>query len=170
MNSLLYFWLFLKASLLSTNGLGNLPFLKKDLTALGWAKNTDFVTALAVGQLSPGPTGLWSISLGYLTLGWLGAALALIALSLPPLLALAVSASHSRLENVPSVQAFTRGLGLGVVGLTLAVALGLARSLIHDWGGIAIAAGALAMALSNRVPVILILALSALAGCLLYGR
>lgn len=169
MNPLLFFFVFLKASLLSTGGLGNLPFLQKDLTLMGWAKNSDFLTAIAVGQVSPGPTGLWSISLGYLIFGWLGAILALVALSLPPLLALLVSASYNRLEKLPAVQDFTRGLSMGVVGLTLAVALGLAGSSIQDWRGIAIAAGSLGLALSKKMPVILILALAALAGCLLYG-
>ncbi|MDB6169378.1 MAG: chromate transporter [Verrucomicrobia bacterium] len=166
MNPLLFFWIFLKASLFSTGGLGNLPFLQKDLTAHGWAKNSDFATAIAVGQVSPGPTGLWSISLGYLTFGWLGALLALAALSLPPLLALVVSAFYSRIEKNPAVQDFNRGLGLGVVGLTLAVAVRLAGSLIHTWAGAATAIAALAMALSGRIPVILILVLSAAAGCL----
>src|SRR5512142_1132768 len=107
MNPLLYFWLFLKASLLSTGGLGNLPFLQKDLVALGWARDSDFITAIAVGQVSPGPTGLWSISLGYLTFGWLGAGLACLAISLPPLLALVVGASYNRFEKLPVVQDFT---------------------------------------------------------------
>ena len=52
-NPLLFFWEFLKASLFSTGGLGNLPFLHKDLIALGWATESDFITALAVGQVSP---------------------------------------------------------------------------------------------------------------------
>lgn len=168
MNPLEYFWLFLKASLLSTGGLGNLPFLHKDLITLGWARESDFVTAIAVGQVSPGPTGLWSISLGYLTFGWLGALLALAALTLPPLLALVVGAFYNRLEHNPLVQDFTRGLGLGVVGLTVAVALSLTSSAITDWRGIIIAVGALGMAVSKKVPVILILGLAALVGCLLY--
>ncbi len=170
MNPLEYFWLFLKASLFSTGGLGNLPFLHSDLIGLGWARETDFVTALAVGQLSPGPTGLWSISLGYLTYGWLGAGLALAALSLPPLLILAVFASYNRLEGQPRVQDFVRGLALGIVGLTVTVALGLAGSTITDWGGAVIAAGALALALSKKIPIILVLVLAAVAGILLYGR
>lgn len=169
MNGLVYFWLFLKASLFSTGGLGNLPFLQKDLTGLGWAHNTDFVTALAVGQLSPGPTGLWSISLGYLTRGWAGSILALAALSLPPLLVLAIAASYNRFENQTAVQDFIRGLSMGVVGLTLAVSFSLAGSSIQDWRGILIAAGALGLALSKRVPIILILGLAALAGGLIYG-
>jgi chromate transporter len=160
--------LFLKASLLSTGGLGNLPFLHKDLLALGWAKESDFITAIAVGQVSPGPSGLWSISLGYLTFGWLGAGLATIALTLPPLLIVGVAAIYDRMEKLPGVQNFSRGLALGVIGLTLTVALGLARTAIIDWRSAVIAICALGLALSKRVPIVLILVLSAVAGCLIY--
>lgn len=170
MNPLTFFWLFLKASLFSTGGLGNLPFLHKDLLALGWAREPDFITAIAVGNVSPGPTGLWSISLGYLIFGWLGAFLALLALVLPPLLILIVSAFYSRIEKQPTVQNFTTGLALSIVGLTLTVALGLAKSSILDWGGVIIALAALGLALSKKVPVIMILALAGLVGFLLYGR
>lgn len=168
MNPLIFFWLFLKASLLSTGGLGNLPFLHKDLIDLGWAEEQDFITAIAVGQVSPGPTGLWSISLGYLTYGWLGAGLALAALSLPPLLALAVMNFYTRLETRPRVQDFTLGLSLGVVGLTLAVSFSLAGSAIADWRGALIALGSLGLAISKKVPVIVVLALAALVGVLIY--
>src|SRR5512142_3187987 len=99
MSPVLFFITFLKASLLSTGGLGNLPFLHQDLIALGWAQPSDFVTAIAVGNVSPGPTGLWSVSLGYLTYGWTGAILALVALSLPPLSILAIAAFYSRIEH-----------------------------------------------------------------------
>jgi hypothetical protein len=56
-----------------------------------------------------------------------------------------------------------------VVGLTLAVALGLAGSSIADWGGVFVAVGALGLALSKKVPVIVIFILAAAAGILLYG-
>jgi chromate transporter len=170
MNPLTFFWLFLKASLFSTGGLGNLPFLHTDLMALGWAREPDFITAIAVGNVSPGPTGLWSISLGYLIFGWLGAFLALLALVLPPLLILIVSAFYSRIEKKPAVQNFTIGLALSIVGLTITVTCGLAKSSILDWSGVIIALSALGLALSKKVPVILILALAGLVGFLLYGR
>ena len=166
---LVYFLIFLKGSLLSTGGLGNLPFLTQDLQGLGWAHPTDFLTAIAVGNTSPGPNGLWSVALGYLTFGWLGATLALAALSLPPLTILIVSAFFDRIEHQPRVQDFMRGLGLGVVGLTLAVAVMLAGSSIGDVRGVLVALGALALALSKRVPVLVILLLAAGAGWLMYG-
>ena len=169
MNPLDFFWLFFKASLLATGGFGNLPFLHSDLIALGWAQESDFVTAMAVGQLSPGPTGLWSISLGYLAYGWLGAGLALVALSLPPLLVLGVAAIYNRLEHLLWVQNFTTGLALGIVGLTLAVTAGLAPSIIHDLGGVVIAIAAAGLAIQKKVPIVLIIILSAVAGIVLYS-
>jgi chromate transporter len=169
MNPLDFFWTFLKASLFSTGGLGNLPFLHNDLLAFGWAKESDFLTAIAVGNVSPGPTGLWSIALGYMVYGWLGAGLAMLALSIPPLLTLVVATFYGRIEHNPSVQDFTRGLSLGVIGLSLGVTYILVRSTIIDWTSVVIAIAALALALSKRVPVIVILGLAALAGILIYG-
>ena len=169
MNWILYFWFFLKGSLFSTGGFGNLPFLHEDLLAHGWATEADFVQALAVGNLSPGPNGLWTISLGYLSGGWLGAALSLLAITLPTLLILGVVALHRRVEDRPAVRNFTRGLSLGVVGLIIGVALTLFSYTVADWRGAAITAGALALALSKRVPVLAVLALGAAAGWLLYA-
>jgi len=169
MNPFLFFWVFLKASLFSTSGTGNLPILHQDLIGLGWAREPDFITAIAVGQISPGPSGLWSVSLGYLIYGWLGAGLALLALSIPPLLILIVAAFYQRLEGSPLMVDFMRGLSLGVIGLSLPITYGLAASAVTDWRGLIILAGALAMALSRRVPVMVILGAAGVAGYLFYG-
>jgi chromate transporter len=165
-----FFWLFLKASLFSIGGSGNLPFLHADLISLNWANETQFVTSMAVGQVSPGPSGLWSIALGYLIYGWAGAGLALAALTLPPLLVIIVVTFYDRLEKYPAVQHFSRGLALGVTGLGLAVTFGLARSTITDWYGLAIAIFSAGLALSKKVPIIVVLILAAAAGILIYGQ
>ncbi len=168
MNLLLFFWIFLKASLLSFGGMGNLPFLHKDLLALGWVGEADFLTAIAVGQLSPGPSGLWSLSLGYLAFGPLGSLLALVALSLPPLLILVVSTFYNRIEKLPVVPRLTRGLMLGIIGLTLGTLWGLGQSAIRSWLDVIICLAALGLVLSKKVPVIVILALAAVTGILFY--
>ncbi len=169
-NPMLYFWFFLKASLFSTSGLGNLPFLHNDLVPLGWANERDFLTALAVGQVSPGPSGLWSVSLGYLTYGWFGSILALLALSLPTLLVLVVNNVYNRMATRTTVQNFARGLALGVVGLTIAVTWALAQTTITDWQTALIALAAMGLLLTRRVPAIAVLGAAAIAGCALYLR
>src|SRR5579864_4263130 len=120
-NPFIYFLLFLKASLFSTGGFSNLPSLHQDMIANGWANDSDFGQSVAIGQISPGPNGLWVISLGYLTYGYLGACLALIALTIPPLLVLAISAGYSYIEHQPRVQGAMHGVSLAVVGLLLTV-------------------------------------------------
>lgn len=163
-----YFLIFLKASLLSFGGLGNLPFLHADLIGLGWARESDFLTAIAVGQMSPGPTGLWTISLGYLTYGWPGAVLSLIALLVPPFLILPLVAVYMRVDGNPTVKNFSTGLMLGAIGLLLGTAWVLANSVITDAWTIGIALAAAGLALTKRVPTIAILLLAALAGVIIY--
>ncbi|MDP9379083.1 MAG: chromate transporter [Chloroflexota bacterium] len=165
---LTYFWLLLKASLFSTGGLGNLPILHEDLLARGWATERHFAEALAVGQVSPGPSGLWVISLGFLTAGWLGAVLALVAISLPPLLVLAVERVYNRTGDHPAVRGFIRGLSLAVIGIFLVVLAGLMIENGLDIGTALIVLGSLALGITGRVPVVALLALGALAGIAFY--
>ena len=169
MNLFTYFLIFLKASLFSTGGFGNLPSLHQDLIANGWAADSEFAQAIAVGQISPGPNGLWTVSLGYLTYGYLGAILAFIAICIPPIAVLALEAAHTRLEERASVQGLMRGIGLAVVGLTLVVAISLGSNPIMDWKAWIIAIVAFGLALSRKVNILVILTLAGLAGYLCYG-
>lgn len=165
---LIYFLLFLKASLFSTGGFSNLPSLHQDLLANGWAKEINFGQSIAIGQISPGPNGLWVISLGYLTYGYLGALFALIAITLPALLVLVVSAGYARIEGQSRVQGAMRGVSLAVVGLLLTVVWTILHQPGVDWKALLIAAGAFGLALSRKVNILIILGLAGLAGWLLY--
>jgi chromate transporter len=167
-NPLLYFLLFLKASLFSTGGFSNLPSLHQDLISDGWATDAEFGQSIAIGQISPGPNGLWVISLGYLTYGFLGAAFALIAITLPAFFVLLVSAGYHRLERQRWVQGFMYGISLAVVGILLTVVATIIRQPGVDWKGWLIAVAAFGLALSKRVNILIILALAGLAGYLLY--
>jgi chromate transporter len=167
-NPLLYFLLFLKASLFSTGGLSNLPSLHQDLIGAGWAVEADFGESVAIGQISPGPNGLWVISLGYLTYGYLGAALALFAIILPALLVLGVAAIYARIEHRRWVEGLMRGTSLAVIGILITVCWTIIRQPGSDWIGWLIAAAAFGLALSRRVPLIVILSLAGAAGYVLY--
>ncbi len=167
-NPLIYFLLFLKASLFSSGGFSNLPSLHQDLLANGWATEADFGQSIAIGQISPGPNGLWVISLGYLTYGYLGALLALIAITLPALLVLLISAGYARIENHMWVQGAMQGVSLAVIGLLLAVVWTILHQPGVDWKGLLIAAGAFGLALSRKVNILLILGLAGVVGYFLY--
>ena len=164
----IYFLLFLKASLFSTGGFSNLPSLHQDLIASGKATEFDFGQSIAIGQISPGPNGLWVISLGYLTYGYLGAFLALIAITIPALLVLVVSAGYAHIEHRTWVQGAMRGVSLAVVGILLTIIWTILRQPGVDWKGLLIAVGAFGLALSRKVNILIILSLAGLAGYLLY--
>ena len=164
MNLLVYFWLFFKASLFSTGGMGNLPSLHSDLLPRHWATESDFGEALAVGQLSPGPNGLWVISFGYLTAGLRGALLALVAIIIPPFLILAVDRLYRRVQHHSAVEGFVRGLGLAVVGVFVVVLIRLLHGSPPRIGTAVIVAASFALGTWGRIPVVIILLLAGVVG------
>ena len=164
MNALLYFWIILKASLFSTGGSGNLPSIHADMLARGWASDGEFGESLTIGQISPGPSGLWVISLGYLTAGMRGALLALLAILLPPMLILGVERLYRRIQHHPAVEGFVRSLGLAVVGVFLVAMFGILHSAGISVRTLTIVAASAGLALTRRIPVAGIVALAGLAG------
>ena len=167
-NPLLYFLLFLKASLFSSGGFSNLPSLHQDLIANGWAVDADFGESIAIGQISPGPNGLWVICLGYLTYSYAGAAMALVAITLPALLVLAISSVYNRIQKQRWVEGLMRGISLAVLGILLTVVWTIIRQPIVDWRGWLIAAAAFGLAFSRKVNLFVILSLAGLVGYFLY--
>jgi len=164
-NYLSLFWIMFKASLLSTTGTGNLPIVHQDLISRGWATDRQFAESLALGQISPGPTGLWVLSLGYLVGGLRGAVLTLVAISLPPLLVLLlVHGVYRRWGHHAAVQGFVRGLGLAVCGVFTIVLTGIMNNAGWNAVNIVIALGAIALGATRRVPVVVVLLMAGIVG------
>ncbi|GCE04499.1 chromate transporter [Dictyobacter aurantiacus] len=167
-NPIAYFLLFFKATVFSSGGFSNLPSLQQDLTANHWAVEADFGKSVSIGQISPGPNGLWVICLGYLTYGFMGALLALIAITIPPFFVLVVASVYGRIEHQRWVPGLMRGISLAVVGTFLTVFWTISSGSGADWRSWAICAIAFALAYSRRVNIFLILVLAAGAGYLIY--
>src|SRR6478672_10802125 len=102
----------LKASALSSGGLQALPILQEDLInqrhVLTFA---DFAASVAIGRITPGPNGLFVITIGYYIAGLAGAVAGILGLSIPPFLAIGLVHAHRRIANRPWVQGLTRGIG-----------------------------------------------------------
>ncbi len=167
-NPLIYFLLLLKASLFSSGGFSNLPSVRQDMLARGWAKQADFGRSIAIGQISPGPNGLWVVSLGYLTYGYLGAGLALLAITLPPLLVLPIAARIDRVERYSWAQGAMRGVSIAVISLLISVIWTIGSQPGLDWRGLLIGVGAFGLALSQKVNILLILALAGAIGYIIF--
>lgn len=167
-DALTYFLLILKASLLSSGGLANLPSVHQDLVGRHWAHEGQFAESLLIGQLAPGPTGLWVVALGYLTYGFAGAALAAAAITIPPLLALPLDRLFTRLADQPVVQGLTAGLVLAAAGSVMAVVVGVLRSYGIDVATAAILVVSVVLVGTRRLSRGALLVLSAAAGVVIY--
>jgi chromate transporter len=65
-------------------GLAIIPVLEADFVQrLGWLNHAEFLTALAMGQITPGPVVITVAHIGYKQLGLLGAIVATISIFLP---------------------------------------------------------------------------------------
>jgi chromate transporter len=158
----------LKASLLSSGGLGSLPSIHEDLVSRGWANESQFAGALALGQLAPGPSGLWPVALGYFVSGIAGALIATAAIALPPLLVVPADRLHRQYSEKAAVRGFVRGLTLVVAGAVPLIYFRIITSVGLDLFAVLIFAGAFALIMLRRLPPIVVLALGALAGVVLY--
>ncbi len=164
MKPVVYLLILLRASLFSTGGFGNVPILHSDFIDRGWAVDSQFAESLAIGQISPGPNGLWVISLGYLTAGLLGAGLAFVAICIPPLLVITVDRVYDRIKGRPEVDGFVTGLSLAVIGIFVAFLFGLLKGAGLSPFTITITLLSIALGMSKKVPVAVVLATAACAG------
>jgi chromate transporter len=92
----------------------------------------------------------------------------LIAITIPALLVLVISAGYTRIEHQTWVQGAMHGVSLAVVGLLLSVVWTILHQPGVDWKGLLIAGGAFGLALSRKVNILIILGLAGLAGYLVY--
>lgn len=167
MDWILFFTVVLKAVLFSTGGFGPLPSLHHDFISHGWASEKQFTEALSIGQVTPGPNGLWVVSLCYLVAGVPGALLASIALLLPPFCVLIVQYFHACIASKVATQGLLDGVVLVIVSFSIIVLTGIFRSNGLDVAMIAIAVLSAALAISRRVSANMILVLAALFGLIL---
>lgn len=119
------------------------PVLERQLVKGGWIGAREFVDAVALGQVTPGPVVITATFVGYRVAGLAGAVFGTAAVFAPGfLLALALATSMERVRQHPAVRAFLAGLLPAVVGVMAAATIALARSGLHDTLGWLIAAAA----------------------------
>jgi chromate transporter len=167
MNWIMFFWVVLKSTLFSTGGFGPFPSLHTDFITYGWATEQQFTEALSIGQLSPGPNGLWVVSLCYLVAGFPGAILACIAILLPPLLILIVQYCYTRIANHPATQGLLDGVVLVITSFGVIILFTMFIGNGINLGLIVIAVISALLAISRRVSSSVILIFAVLIGLLL---
>ncbi len=162
---------FLKAgSLTFGSGLVIVPFLEQGLVhEFAWLDQRQFLVAVAIGMISPGPVVITATFVGYIVAGFWGSLAATVGIFLPSflfvLIAAPILARHSGNKNV---QGFVKGAYAAAIGTILGACVLLGQVAIGDWLTAAIALVSLGVLFRWKVSNPLLIAATAVIGLIGY--
>jgi chromate transporter len=162
---------FLKAgSLTFGSGLVIVPFLEQGLVQqYNWVDERQFLIAVAVGMISPGPVVITATFVGYLVAGFWGSLVSTIGIFLPSfLLVLIVAPLLARHRGNANVQGFVRGAYAAAIGTILGACILLGRIAIGDWLTAAIGIISLAVLFRWKISNPVLIAVTAVVGLIAY--
>ena len=136
------FLFFLKAgAFVFGSGLAIVPFLYGGVVGgFHWLNETQFLDAVAIAMITPGPVVITSGFIGYLVAGPLGAIAATVAVFLPPYLLVVFGAPYyRRFAKNRQVKAFVQGVTAAAVGAIAGAAIILSKRAVIDWPTVLIA-------------------------------
>jgi chromate transporter len=159
-------WVAFKVGALSYGGgFVIVPLMQHDaVDRYHWMTDAQFLNAVALGQVTPGPVVHTVSAVGYAAAG-IGGALLAAAVAFAPSFAfvLAGAARFDRLRASPHARAFLAGAGPAAIGAILGSAVPLALAIEQGWQAAILAAAAAALLLARR-PIVETLLLAGAAG------
>jgi chromate transporter len=157
-------WTALKVGALSFGGgFVIVPLMQGDAVhAYHWMSNTEFLNAVALGQVTPGPVVATVAAVGYGAYGIPGGLLAALVAFLPSFSFILLGGGRfERLRGNPNARAFLAGAGPAAIGAILGSAIPLAGALSCTWQYFVLAAAAVALLAARRGVVTVLLAAGA---------
>jgi chromate transporter len=164
------FWLFAKAgAFVFGSGLAIVPFLYGELVQTnGWLNDRQFLDAVAVAMITPGPVVITVAFVGYLVGGTAGMGVAALGVFLPVYLFVVIPAPYFRRHrSQPMIKAFVEGVTAAATGAIAGATYVLARRSLIDGWTIAIAAITFIVLTQRKISELWLIAIGALAGLLL---
>jgi chromate transporter len=162
---------FLKAgSLTFGSRLVIVPFLQQGLVQqFGWLDQRQFLIAVAIGMISPGPVVITATFVGYLVAGFWGSVVSTIGIFLPSFLLVLIAAPLlARHRGNPNVQGFVKGAYAAAIGTILGACILLGRIAIGDWLTTLIGLVSLAVLFRWKVSNPLLIAATAVVGLIAF--
>ena len=164
------FWFFAKAgAFIFGSGLAIVPFLYGGVVQeYRWLDDKQFVDAVAVAMLTPGPIVITVAFIGYLVASFPGALAAAIGVFLPVYLFVVIPFPwFDRIGGNPQVKAFVSGVTAAASGAIAGACFVLARRAVIDVPTALIALAALGVTWRFKVPEPILIAAGALVGLLI---
>ena len=141
-----------------------IPLMQHDaVTTYHWMSSSQFLNAVALGQVTPGPVVSTVAAVGYAADGVAGGLLAALVAFTPSFAAVMIGGPYfERIRGSGRAQAFLDGAGPAAIGAILGSAVPLAGALRHSWQIPLLAAAAVALLLARRGVVFTLLAAGAI--------
>lgn len=154
------------------SGLAVVPFLYGGVVhSHHWLNDHQFVDAVAVAMITPGPVVITVAFIGYLVAGVAGACVAALGIFLPVYMVVVLLApSYKRWAKNPQLNAFVRGVTAGATGAIAGAVIVLARRSVYDIPTIVICAVSLALLFRWKIPEPILIACAAVVGLILRAR
>ncbi|HKS86759.1 MAG TPA: chromate efflux transporter [Pseudolabrys sp.] len=165
------FLFFLKAgSLTFGSGLVIVPFLEQGLVQqYSWLDQRQFLIAVAIGMISPGPVVITATFVGYLVAGFWGSLISTIGIFFPSfILVLVVAPLLARHRRNANVQGFVKGAYAAAIGTILGACILLGKIAIGDWLTALIGLASLGILFRWKVSNPLLIAATAAVGLLAF--
>lgn len=165
------FLFFLKAgAFVFGSGLAIVPFLYGGVVGqFHWLTERQFVDAVAVAMITPGPVVITAGFVGYLVAGPVGATLAALAVFVPPYLIVITGAPYyRRFAKNASVKAFVQGVTAAAVGAIAGAAFILGRRSLIDLPTISIAVMTFSLLSLTKIPEPFLILAAGMVGLLLF--
>jgi chromate transporter len=141
-------WMAFKVGALSFGGgFVIVPLMQGDAVhAFHWMSNAEFLNAVALGQVTPGPVVATVAAVGYGAYGIGGGLLAALVAFLPSFSFILLGGGRfERLRGNPTARAFLAGAGPAAIGAILGSAVPLAGALSEFWQFVVLAGAAVAL-------------------------
>jgi chromate transporter len=146
-------WTALKVGALSFGGgFVIIPLMQADAVhTYHWMTNAQFLNAVALGQITPGPVVATVSAVGYAAHGLAGGILAGIVAFTPSFSFILLGGRRfERMRGNQSARAFLDGAGPAAIGAILGAAITLAAALKDDWQFAVLAAAVIALLALKR--------------------
>jgi chromate transporter len=154
------------------SGLAIVPFLYGGVVGqFHWLTERQFLDAVAVAMITPGPVVITVAFVGYLVAGPIGATLAAVGVFLPCYLFVIIPARYfRRAAKHPNVKAFVDGVTAAATGAIAGAAFVLGRRAIVDAPTVLIAlATLLTLVYARRIPEPIVILAAGVVGVLFRG-
>jgi chromate transporter len=162
---------FTKASLfVFGSGLAIVPFLHGGIVLeRHWLSEQQFIDAVAVAMITPGPVVITVGFIGYIVHGWSGAVAAALGVFLPVYLVVVIAGPfYKKFAGNPQLRAFVQGVTAAATGAIAGATIVLARRSVTDIPTILIAVTSLLLLFKWKIPEPLLISAAAIAGLLLH--